>query len=69
MPRLVRFALAMSLAVCRSRRFRAGAGRSKPVRLIIPLAAGGNLDIVTRSIAQKLTEVYGQQVIVENRPG
>jgi tripartite-type tricarboxylate transporter receptor subunit TctC len=41
----------------------------KPVRLIIPLAAGGNLDIVTRSIAQKLTEAFGQQVIVENRPG
>jgi len=42
---------------------------AKPLRLIIPLAAGGNLDIVTRSIAQKLTEVFGQQVIVENRPG
>ena len=41
----------------------------KPVRLIIPLAAGGNLDIVTRSIAQKLTEALGQQVIVENRAG
>jgi len=41
----------------------------KPVRLIIPIAAGGNLDIVTRTLAQKLTEVYGQQVIVENRPG
>ncbi len=41
----------------------------KPVRLIIPLAAGGNLDIVTRSMAQKLTESLGQQVIVENRPG
>ena len=41
----------------------------KPVRLIIPLAAGGNLDIVTRSIAQKLTEALGQQVVVENRAG
>jgi tripartite-type tricarboxylate transporter receptor subunit TctC len=41
----------------------------KPLRLIVPLAAGGNLDIVTRSIAQKLTEALGQQVIVENRAG
>ena len=41
----------------------------KPIRLIVPLAAGGNLDIVTRSVAQQLTEVLGQQLIVENRPG
>jgi len=41
----------------------------KPIRLIVPLAAGGNLDIVTRSVAQQLTEVLGQQVIVDNRPG
>jgi tripartite-type tricarboxylate transporter receptor subunit TctC len=42
---------------------------SKPLKLVVPLAAGGNMDIVTRTLAQKLTESFGQQVVVENRPG
>jgi tripartite-type tricarboxylate transporter receptor subunit TctC len=42
---------------------------AKPLRFVVPAAAGGNLDNVTRVIAQKLTEQLGQQVIVENRPG
>jgi len=42
---------------------------SRPVRIIVPQAAGGGVDIVVRAIAQKLTESWGQQVIVDNRPG
>lgn len=42
---------------------------SKPVRLVIPIAAGGGTDIVARLIAQKLTAAMGQQFIVDNRPG
>ncbi|MDB5812540.1 MAG: hypothetical protein JWN94_4662 [Betaproteobacteria bacterium] len=42
---------------------------TKPVRIIVPLAAGGNVDIVARSLAQQLTDNMGQQIIVENRPG
>ena len=42
---------------------------AKPVKLVVPLAAGGNMDTVTRTLAQKLTENLGQQVVVENRPG
>ena len=41
----------------------------KPVRLIVPFAAGGGTDLVARPWADKLTQAYGQQFIVENRGG
>jgi tripartite-type tricarboxylate transporter receptor subunit TctC len=41
----------------------------RPVRIITPYAAGGGLDILTRTLAQALTRLWGQQVIVDNRPG
>ncbi|HWI12747.1 MAG TPA: tripartite tricarboxylate transporter substrate-binding protein, partial [Burkholderiales bacterium] len=42
---------------------------SKPVRLIVPFPAGGGVDIVARSLAPHLTERWGQQVVIDNRPG
>ena len=42
---------------------------SRPVRVIVPFAAGGNTDFTARAIGAKLSEVFGQQVVVENRPG
>jgi tripartite-type tricarboxylate transporter receptor subunit TctC len=41
----------------------------KPIRVIVPLAPGGNQDIVARAIAEELSKGLGEQVVVENRPG
>ena len=42
---------------------------TRPLRMIVPLAAGGATDVVARLIADKLSEQVKQPVIVENRPG
>ena len=42
---------------------------NRPLRLIIPMAAGGATDILIRTITPKMSELLGQQIIVDNRPG
>ncbi len=42
---------------------------AKPVRLIVPYPPGGGNDTLARIFGQKLTETFGQQIVVENRPG
>ena len=42
---------------------------SRVVRLVVPFAAGGSTDIVGRTVGQKLNEIWGQPVVVDNRPG
>ena len=42
---------------------------NKPVRLIVPVAAGGPTDIVARMLAEKLSKMWGQQVVIENKGG
>ena len=42
---------------------------NKPIRVVVPYAAGGTSDILARAIGPRLTESWGQPVVVENRPG
>ena len=42
---------------------------SKPIRLVVPFPAAGTTDILAREVGQRLTVVFGQSVIIDNRPG
>ena len=42
---------------------------NKPIRVIVPFPAGGQLDVVVRSITDKLSPVLGQPIVVENKTG
>ena len=42
---------------------------SRPLRVLVPLAAGGGMDTVTRALGQHLGDSFGQSVVVDNRPG
>jgi tripartite-type tricarboxylate transporter receptor subunit TctC len=61
------------LAACASLALCAGAYAQnfpvKPIRIVVPFPPGGTSDILSRLIGPKLTEKWGQQVIVESRPG
>jgi tripartite-type tricarboxylate transporter receptor subunit TctC len=42
---------------------------SKPIKIIVPYPPGGTSDILARAVGQKMSEIYGQSVVVENKPG
>ena len=42
---------------------------AKPIRIIVPFPAGGSADIMARLVGQKMTETWGQQVVIDNRAG
>jgi tripartite-type tricarboxylate transporter receptor subunit TctC len=60
--------LLLCQAVCASAQAQANFP-TKPVRLILPFGAGGVADVTMRLLGQKLTEKWGQQVVIENKPG
>ena len=61
--------LAFAVALAASPPARAQGYPNKPLRLIVPFAAGGSTDVVARTMAQLLGDALAQQVVVENRPG
>jgi tripartite-type tricarboxylate transporter receptor subunit TctC len=65
LPRLLPLAAALLIAVPAA----AQNYPTRPVRVIVPFAAGGNTDITARAIGVRLSEVFGHQIVVENRPG
>jgi len=42
---------------------------TKPVRLIVPYPPAGSTDFVAREVGVKLSEYFGQQIVIDNRPG
>jgi tripartite-type tricarboxylate transporter receptor subunit TctC len=62
-------AVAALLALAQPAGSLAQAYPERPVRLVVPLSAGGSADIVGRLLAQKISERLGQQFVIDNRPG
>jgi tripartite-type tricarboxylate transporter receptor subunit TctC len=68
-PNRTTSAIAVLLAAMAAGSAGAAGFPERPVRMVAASAAGGGTDIIARLLAQKLTEVWGQQAIVDNRPG
>ena len=64
LSRLAMLACALAVAPTSAQQY-----PTKPVRIMVPYAPGGGTDILARLFAQKMTEAWGQSVVVENRPG
>src|SRR5687768_18394924 len=61
--------LAVTSAVLAAQASPDAAYPNRPIRMIAPSSAGGPVDVMARVFAQGLTEVFGQQVVVDNRAG
>ena len=65
----LRFATGIALSVAAGSALAADAYPSKPIRVIVGFAPGGSADFTARTVGQSLTEMFGQQVVVDNRAG
>lgn len=68
-PRLCVMTLAAVLVAATSFTVSAQTYPARPIRIVVAYAAGGGVDIVTRTVGQKLSELIGRPVVVDNRPG
>jgi tripartite-type tricarboxylate transporter receptor subunit TctC len=66
---VIRFFLFLIISLSLSESFSQNHYPAKPVRFIVPSASGGGTDIIARALAQKLSEAFGRQFVVDNRPG
>jgi tripartite-type tricarboxylate transporter receptor subunit TctC len=69
MNRLSGFLVAGAIAMAASAAGAQGSYPSKPIRLVVPLPAGGPSDAAARALAKGMTAALGQEVLVDNRPG
>src|ERR671931_2577631 len=69
MARMEIMTLAMLVAALGCATAAAESYPNKPVKIVVPFAPGGNLDVTARLIAESLARQLGQPFIVENRPG
>src|SRR4051794_11219499 len=60
--------IVLTLFLCFSVEGKAQSYPSKPIRLIVPVAAGGNQEITARAVAEEMSKGLGQQIVVESRP-
>src|ERR1700693_5432567 len=66
---MIRIAVALLIAVAFSSGATAQVWPEKPVRFVVGFTPGGPSDILARALGQKLAKSWGQQVVIENRPG
>ena len=68
-PKIILASLAMSVVVCTAGVAQAQAWPTRPIRVVVGFAAGGGTDAVARGMAPRLSELLGQPVVIDNRPG
>src|SRR5262245_66276878 len=65
----IRYSLVAAAVVAASAVALAQSWPQRPVKVLVPFAAGGNIDVMGRLAAARLSEAFGQQFVVENRVG